>query len=80
MNEQELKQVFDNPSLIAHDNMKDVAFYPLSIEITKTAYKLTGLWYNKHLKGFIAKGSGEAIREEVNIKKEDLKAWKKIKV
>lgn len=80
MTEQELKNVFDHPDLIAHDNMVDVAFYPTGIQILDKVYKLDGMWYNKPMKGFIANNSGSAIREEITIKKEDLKLWKKIKV
>lgn len=79
MTEQELKDVFNNPDLIAHENMSDVAFYPTGIQILDKVYKLNGMWYHKAMKGFLV-GKGSPINEQINIKKEDLKAWKKIKV
>lgn len=77
MTEQELKDVFNEPHLIAHENMKDVAFYPIGIEIQKEVYKLNGMWYSKTLQGLFGH-KGEAAREIISIKKEDLSKWKRL--
>jgi hypothetical protein len=75
MTEQELRDVFDEPNLIAHENMRDVAFYPIGIEIQKDVYKLNGIWYSKTLQGLFSYRS-EAAREIITVKKEDLQKWK----
>lgn len=77
MTEQELRDVFDEPGLIAHENMKDVAFYPIGIEIQKDVYKLNGMWYSKTLQGLFGY-KGDAAREIITVKKEDLQKWKRL--
>lgn len=79
MTEQELKDVFQEPDLIAHENMKDVAFYPIGIEILKDVYKVNGLWYCYTIDGFLSGNGVDPAREIISIKKEDLAKWKTIK-
>lgn len=82
MTEEELKTILSpegEPSLIMGDKMKDIAFWPLSIQTTETHYELNGIWYSNVLKGFLSGNGVNPIRETIKIKREDLVKWKKRK-
>lgn len=81
MTEDELKNILspsNEPSLIMAEQMKDIAFWPLGINITDTHYELSGIWYSNVAEGFMGNGK-EPLRETIKIKKEDLENWKKRK-
>jgi len=83
MTKNELIQLLNSPAdliLIQHENMKDVAFWPLSVDSDKDFYKIAGIWYNMVIKQLIGNGKGDAARETINIKKEDLEKWKTMKI
>ena len=57
-----------SPVLIAHEKNKTVNFWPTSLDEDATHYKVHGYW--------IMLQNGEPIvREQIKIKKEDLKDW-----
>lgn len=81
MTEEELQQALspmEEISLIAHKNMKDVAFWPLSVEFAKDHYSLNGIWYNTTYGHVIATSAQSPARETIKIKKTDLPLWSKI--
>jgi hypothetical protein len=78
MTEEELKEALEpqNLTLIMADEMKDVAFWPLSLTITDKHYELNGIWYSNLLGDLMGDTFGQPLREVIKIKKEDLKKWK----
>lgn len=78
MTEEELKKSINSDSflLIMGPVMKDVAFWPIAIEITPTHYELNGIWYSNVFKDLIGAGGGNPARETIKIKREDLSGWK----
>jgi hypothetical protein len=78
MTEEELRQSTSPKSgfvVIMGPNMKDVAFWPLSIQITPTHYELNGIWYSNVLQDLMSAGGNKPARETIKIKKEDLAGW-----
>lgn len=78
MTEEELKKILNphsEPTLIMASEMKDVAFWPLSIAVTDTHYELNGLWYSNVLADVLGNINGEPLRETIKILKKDLSKW-----
>lgn len=83
MTKNELIQLFNSPAdliLIQHENMKDVAFWPLSFELDNNVYNITGIWYNTLIKELIAVGPSTPARETIKIKEEDLEKWNQMTI
>lgn len=75
MTEHELNATFNiTPTLIKHVLMRDVAFYPIGLDIETDVYRVDGIWYHIGLKGLMAHGLGFA-RQIISLKKEDLVHW-----
>lgn len=79
MTEAELKTILQTkeggPTLIMGEGMKDVAFWPLSLEITDKTYNLSGIWYSNVFEDLMGDAFGNPLRETIKIKKEDLAKW-----
>jgi hypothetical protein len=77
MTETELLMVLGNKDcpLIQHQNMKDVAFFPMTIELGKEEHSLFGYWYSNVLEDIMGDSFGNPLREIITIKKKDLELW-----
>lgn len=62
-------------ALLKHNNMRDVAFYPTSLEVTPDSYKLFGMWYSEIFDDLMGDVFGNPLRETITIKKDDLASW-----